>query len=107
MLECAAQFGAGPSGLAELQISDPDVDAERLAALADVYSALGQEAQLVDAVETAAKRSLASQWTAAALFLAGNYFWVDLNRDRAAYFYKKVADDFFENFARAVNPAAA
>jgi soluble lytic murein transglycosylase len=94
VLECVAQFGAGPSGLAELQISDPDVDTERLAALADVYRALGQEAQLVDAVETAAKRSPASQWTAAALFLAGNYFWVDLNRDRAAYFYKKVADDF-------------
>lgn len=93
-LECAAQFGAGPSELAALQITDPDVDAERFAALADVYRALGQEAQLVDAVETAAKRAPASQWTATALFLAGNYFWVDLNRERAAYFYKKVADDF-------------
>lgn len=94
VLECAAQFGAGPSALAELQIADPDVDAERFAALADVYRALGQETQLVDAVETAAKRAPSSQWTATALFLAGNYFWVDLNRPRAAYFYKRVADDF-------------
>jgi soluble lytic murein transglycosylase len=93
-LECAAQFGAGPSALAALELTDPDVDAERYAALADVYRALGQEAQMVDAVEAAAARAPASQWTANALFLAGNYFWVDLNRDRAAAFYKRVADNF-------------
>jgi len=94
VLECAAQFGAGPSALEALQVTDPDVDAERLAALADVYRALGQEAQLVNAVETAAARAPTSQWTANALFLAGNYFWVDLNRDRAVAYYKRVADDF-------------
>ena len=94
VLECAAQFGAGPSDLAALQISDPDVDAERFAALADVYRALGQEAQLTDAVEKAAARAPASQWTATALYLAGNYFWVDLNRDRAAAYYKLLADNF-------------
>lgn len=92
--ESAAQFGSGPSALAALQVTDPDVDAERLAALADVYRALGQEQQLVDTVETALKQAPASQWTANALFLAGNYFWVDLNRERAVYFYKQMAENF-------------
>ena len=93
-LECAAQFGAGPSELAALLITDADVDAERFSALTDIYRALGQEAQMVDAAEAAAAHGPTSQWAAWALFVAGNDFWVDLNRDRAAAFYKRVADDF-------------
>ena len=94
ILECAALFGAGPSDLVTLQISDPEVDAERFASLADVYRALAQDASLVQAVESAVARAPSSQPSEAALFLAGNYYWVDLDRDRAAGFYKRVADNF-------------
>lgn len=94
ILECAAQFGAGPSGLAAMQITDPEVDAERFAALADVYRALAQDGAMVAAVEGAATHAPLSPWAEQSLFLAGNYYWVELDRRRASAYYKRVADYF-------------
>ncbi len=46
------------------------------------------------AVESAATRAPQSRWAEQALFLAGNYYWVQLDRDRASGYYKRVADNF-------------
>ncbi|MBZ5695840.1 MAG: transglycosylase SLT domain-containing protein [Acidobacteriia bacterium] len=103
ILECSAGLGAGPSEMTALIPNDPDVDAERFASLADYYRAQQQDTQMVAAVESAVARAPSSHWAEAALFLAGNYFWVQLDRDRAASYYKR----FEESFSASPNAVSA
>lgn len=94
VLECGVEMGGDPSALAALKIADPETDAERDYILADYYRGAANEAQLVAAVEAAASRAPSSYWTERALFLAGNYYWVNLQRDQASSYYARVATQF-------------
>jgi soluble lytic murein transglycosylase len=94
VLECEVQLGTAPTALINLKVADPDVDAEKFFALAQWYRPLHRDSEMAIAVESAASRAPASEWTEAALYLAGNYYWVQLDRDRAAGYYKRVADNF-------------
>ena len=94
ILEIGVALGAGPSEMAALQITDPDVDAERLESLAEYYRAQQQEPQMVAAIEGVLSRAPSSHWAESALFLAGNYYWVQLDRDRAASYYKRLEENF-------------
>ena len=87
-------LGASPSQVIALKLTDPDVDAERSYTLADYYRSHQLETDMAAAVENAASRAPSSRWAAAALFLAGNYYWVRLDRDRAAGYYKRLAEQF-------------
>ena len=93
VLECGAAFGAGPDAMAALKLTDPDLDAERLYQLAQTYRPLVREADMLAAIEGAVARAPSSSWAASSLFLAGNYYWVLLDRDRAAGYYKRLADN--------------
>jgi soluble lytic murein transglycosylase len=94
IMECGISLGAGISALVNLQLTDPDVDAERLHTLADYYRGQQQDGQMVLNVEASASRAPASQWTDESLFLAGNYYWVQLDRDRASSFYQREEEQF-------------
>ena len=102
ILECGVALGAGPGEMMALMVTDPDVDAERSYTLADYYRAHQQEPEMVPAVESASTRAPQSRWAASALFLAGNFYWVKLDRDRASSFYKRLEEQF-PNAADAVN----
>ncbi|HTR47064.1 MAG TPA: transglycosylase SLT domain-containing protein [Verrucomicrobiae bacterium] len=103
ILECGMALGAGPSEMTAMTVTDPDVDAERLATLADYYRSKNQDDQLTAAVQAAAQRAPESRWTESALFLAGNYYWVQLDRDRASSYYKQIE----ENYSSAPDATAA
>ncbi len=94
ILECGVALGASPNDMAALKISDPDVDAERSYALAEYYRDAQQELEMVAAVEAAASRAPTSHWAEAALFLVGNYYWVQLERDRASGYYARLEEQF-------------
>jgi len=94
LAQIRGQLGEGPAALAELGLSDPDLDAERRYALAQSWRAQKQEAEMLKAVEELAARYPQSRWTEEGLFAAGNYFWVNLDRERAASFYRRVAQQF-------------
>jgi soluble lytic murein transglycosylase len=94
ILECGQALGDGVSHVIALQINDPDVDAERYFSIANYYRYQQQEAPMVDAVEAAFARDSASRWTEEALFLAGNYYWVQLDRDKASLYYRRLSDNF-------------
>jgi soluble lytic murein transglycosylase len=94
ILECGMGLGGSPSQVIALKVTDPDVDAERSYTLADYYRGHQLETDMAASVENAASRAPSSKWTASALFLAGNYYWVRLDRDRAADYYKRVAEQF-------------
>jgi soluble lytic murein transglycosylase len=92
--QCRVQLGAAPSVVASLSLPDADADAERLYVLSQIYRARRRESNMLDAVEEVARRYPQASWTDEALFAAGNYFWVALDRARAAQFYRRVAQQF-------------
>lgn len=94
ILECGVHLGAGPSDLTALKIDDSDVDAERDFALADYYRDQQSEPQMTSSVEAAVARAPKSTWAESALFLAGNYYWVQLQRDQASSYYARVGQLF-------------
>lgn len=94
ILECGVALGAGPTEVKALSVTDPDVDAERLYSLADFYRTLKAETDMIAAVESAIARAPSSRWAELSLFLAGNYYWVQLDRDRAAAYYKRLEENF-------------
>jgi len=92
--ECRARLGASPNVVASLKLSTPEIDAERLYVLAQRERARSRDARMLRAVEQAAAQYPQSRWTAEALFAAGNSFWVDRDRERAAQFYRRVVEKF-------------
>jgi soluble lytic murein transglycosylase len=94
ILECGAALGGGPTELAALKINDPDVDSERFYALAQVYRSLQQDAEMAAAVEGSVSRAPQSRWAEMALMLAGNEYWVELDRAQAAAYYKRLEENF-------------
>ena len=71
-------------------LTDPDLDAERLYLLSQEYRDKDMESAMLEAIEQAAQKYPQSPSTADALFAAGNYFWMKLDRPRAAEYYARV-----------------
>jgi len=86
------QSGGRPEILAELSLTDPELDAERLFAISQVHRSEKVEPQMLDDIDQLVKRFPQSSWIDDGLFAAGNYFWVNMDRDRAADFYRRTLD---------------
>ena len=89
IVQCEVQLGGKLDPLIEIQLADPDLDAERIFSIAQAHRGLKLEASLLEDVDQLVKRYPKSSWTADALFGAGNFYWVNLDRDRAAEFYRR------------------
>ncbi len=92
--QCRVALGAPLSALTDLTITDPETDAERLYSLTQAHRNALTEAPMLAAVDAILARAPLSRWAEQALFAAGNYYWVQLDRDRAASYYFRVADGF-------------
>jgi len=92
IVQCDVQLGGKFEQLSELALTDPDVDAERIYTIAQEHRSERLEAQLLDDVENLAKRYPQSPWTEDALFGAGNFYWVTLDRAHAVEFYRRSLD---------------
>jgi len=92
--ECRVQLGAGSGALAALAVTDPELDAERLYALSQFFRAQKREGEMLAVVEQLAAHYPQGRWTEEGIFGAGNYFWVNLERDKAAQFYQRVGEQF-------------
>jgi len=79
----------GPAPLEQLRLSDPEIDAERYARLAEVYHRRKRTEAMFRAAEAAASRAPHSAGAAAALFEAGNYYWSHLDRATAVGYYRR------------------
>jgi soluble lytic murein transglycosylase len=85
----------GPASLvSSLELADFDVDAERLYELSQIYRSDKKETEMLAAIEQVAQKYPSSKWAEDALMAAGNYYWVDLNRNKAAIYYQRVLDNF-------------
>jgi soluble lytic murein transglycosylase len=85
----------GPASLvASLTLTDFDVDAERLYALSQIYRSDKKETEMLASIEQVVQKYPSSKWTEEGLMAAGNYYWVDLNRNKAAAYYQRNLDNF-------------
>ena len=92
--ECRVQQKGSPSLIAALKTPDLDVDAERLYALSQAYRSAKKESEMFNALNTLAQTYPVSKWNEDGLMAAGNYHWVELEREKAAAAYQKVLDSF-------------
>ncbi len=94
LAEIRVQLGGEPGLLSGVSLTDPDLDAERLYALSQAYRSGKQETEMLETIEQLASRYPGNPWTEEALFAAGNYYWVNLDRDHAATFYRRALTMF-------------
>jgi soluble lytic murein transglycosylase len=92
--ECRLQMKGSPSLIASLKTPDLDVDAERLYALSQAYRTEKKESDMFGALNTLAQTYPVSKWNEEGLMAAGNYHWVQLEREQAAVAYQRVLDSF-------------
>jgi soluble lytic murein transglycosylase len=92
--ECDVALGASPDTLRSLTLTSPELDAERLYALSQNRRSEKVETEMLALVEQLATAHPTSTWTEQALFATGNYYWVNLDRARAATYYQRVATGF-------------
>ncbi|HEV2194301.1 MAG TPA: transglycosylase SLT domain-containing protein [Candidatus Acidoferrum sp.] len=92
--ECRVQPKGSPSLIASLKTPDLDVDAERLYALSQAYRTAKKETEMFNALNTLAQTYPVSKWNEDGLMAAGNYHWVQLEREKAAEAYQRVLDSF-------------
>jgi soluble lytic murein transglycosylase len=92
--ECRVEKKGSPSLIASLKTPDLDVDAERLYALSQAYRTDKKETEMFNALNTLAQTYPVSKWNEDGLMAAGNYHWVQLEREKAAEAYQRVLDSF-------------
>jgi soluble lytic murein transglycosylase len=93
-VECRQHPTGAPGLFVKLVTSDPEADGERLYRLSQAWRSDKNEVQMLTAIEKIAEKYPQSRWNEDALMAAGNYYWVDLDRAKAAGFYQRVLDSF-------------
>jgi soluble lytic murein transglycosylase len=92
--ECKVRLKGSPSLMASLKTPDLDVDAERLYALSQAYRDAKKETEMFNALNTLAQTYPVSKWNEDGLMAAGNYHWVELEREKAVIAYQRALDSF-------------
>ena len=92
--ESRVQLRGSPSLVSLLELTDLDVDAERLYALSQIYRTDKKEGEMLVAIDQLVQKYPASKWAEEGLMAAGNYYWVELNRSQAAGYYQRLLDNF-------------
>jgi len=88
------QLKGSPSLVSSLKITDPEVDAERMYIVAQIARSANKESDMQSAIEAVVQKYPESKWSEEALMMAGNYYWVQLNRHEAIKYYQRIVDNF-------------
>ena len=92
--QCDVQMGGRVELLDEVPLTDPDLSAERLFTIAQIYRSQKLEPQMLEAVEHIAKLFPQTPWVEDSLFSAGSYYWANLDRSHAAEYYRRTLEAF-------------
>jgi soluble lytic murein transglycosylase len=87
IVQSEVELGGKLDQLVDISLTDPELDAERIFSIAQAHRGLKLETQLLDDVDQLQKKYPQSSWTSDALFGAGNFYWVNLDRAHATDFY--------------------
>jgi len=94
LAQVQVQLGGSPDALESLKVTDPELDAERIYSLSQVQRSAKVEAEMFAAIEQVVSNYPQSPWAEEALFAAGNYYWMNLDRSHAAEYYQRIVSAF-------------
>jgi soluble lytic murein transglycosylase len=92
--EARVQLKGSPKLVAALKTPDFEVDAERLYALSQFYRSEKKYDDMFATLDELTQKYPLSKWNEEGFMAAGNYYWVDLDRTKAAGYYQRVVDTF-------------
>jgi soluble lytic murein transglycosylase len=92
--ECRQHPKPAPYLFVNLRLTDPEADAERLYFLSQAYRSEKNEVAMLTTIEKVAEKYPQSRWTEDAVMAGGNYYWVELDRSKAAHYYERVLEAF-------------
>jgi soluble lytic murein transglycosylase len=92
--QCRVQLKGSMSLLSSLNTPDPEVDAERLFALSQFQRSAKNESAMFASIDLLTQKYPQSKWAEEGYMQAGNFYWVLLDRPKAASYYQKVLDVF-------------
>jgi soluble lytic murein transglycosylase len=92
--QCRVELRASPSAIASVATPDAGVDAERLYVLSQAWRSAKHDDKMFAAIDTLLAKYPSSPWAEEAFMAEGNYYWVQLDRQRAASYYQKLLDAF-------------
>jgi soluble lytic murein transglycosylase len=96
MAQCKVQLKGSLTLLSSLSTPDPEVDAERLFVLSQFQRSAKNESAMLATIEELGQKHPGSKWAEEGYMQGGNYYWVLLDRPKAAAYYQKVLDVFPE-----------
>lgn len=94
LAQCRVQLKGSMSLLSSLNTPDPEVDAERLFALSQFQRSAKNDSAMFATIDQLTQKYPQSKWAEEGYMQAGNYYWVLLDRPKAASYYQKVLDVF-------------
>jgi len=92
--QCRVQLKSPASLVSSLALTDPEVDAERLYALSQFQRTEKNDSAMFASIEAILQKYPNSRWADESLMAAGNYYWVNLDRNKAAQYYQRVLDTY-------------
>jgi soluble lytic murein transglycosylase len=90
--QCKIQLKGSLTLLSSLPSPDPEVDAERLFVLSQFQRSAKNESVMLATIEELGQKHPGSKWAEEGYMQAGNYYWVLLDRPKAAAYYQKVLE---------------
>ncbi len=90
--QCKVQLKLPLTLLSSLVTPDPEVDAERLFVLSQFQRAAKNESAMLATIEDLGKKYPESKWAEEGYMQGGNYYWVLLDRAKAAAYYQRVLE---------------
>jgi len=92
LAECKVQLKSSLTLVSSLATPDPEVDAERMFVLSQFQRSAKNESAMLATIEDLGKKYPQSKWAEEAYMQAGNYYWVALDRAKAAAYYQRVLE---------------
>ncbi len=92
--QARVQMKGSPKLIASLKTPDFEVDAERLYSLSQFYRSEKKYDDMFAALNELTQKYPLSKWNEEGFMAAGNYYWVGLDRTKAASYYQRIVDTF-------------
>lgn len=90
--QCRVQMKSSWKLVKNLKTPDPEVDAERLYALSQFQRTDKKDAEMLSTLEELTQKYPSSKWADEGWMAKANYYWVQLDRNKAAENYQRVLD---------------
>ena len=92
--QCRVQMHSSLKLISGLKTPDPEVDAERLYVLSQLQRNDKKDAEMFASLAELTQKYPSSKWADEGWMAEANYYWVQLDRNKAAEYYQHVLDTY-------------